>query len=244
MLISEAGIAIALGGFVGIAELLARYRTDPKQLLRTGAVWLYTALNAFTALAGLVLVHAFGWTFGTTSQTQLRVVQVLVASFGSVAFFRTSLFTARIAGNDVGIGPYTMLMGLLGTVDRAVDRVQASYRSEAATTIMSGVSFDKAQRILPTYCLALMQNVSSQDQETLAFQVKQLDADTSMSDDFKALALGLALMNLVGVDVLKAAVNALGDKIYTDVPNSLSASDDEKERRADYVPSGQTELAG
>jgi hypothetical protein len=62
------------------------------------------------------------------------------------------------------------------------------------------------------YCFALMQNVSAQKQLTFAKQLSQL-ATANMSAVTKSLALGLALMNLVGGHVLRAAVETLGAEI-------------------------------
>jgi hypothetical protein len=80
---------------------------------------------------------------------------------------------------------------------------------------MEGVSFAKAYEALPAYCSALMQNLPQEDQAELARQITALN-DTNMDERVKTLNLGLALMNAVGEDVLKAAVNSLGQNIRED----------------------------
>ena len=65
---------------------------------------------------------------------------------------------------------------------------------------------------MPPFCLALMQNVSPEDQQVLERLLEDLekgDAEPSV----KALLLGIELMNVVGVDVLTTAVNSLGEQI-------------------------------
>jgi hypothetical protein len=207
------GIAVAvLSGLVGLTELLTRYRADPKQLLRSLAALTYVLLNAAAGVGALGLIHAMGWTFGGETAGARRLMQVLVAGLGAVAVSRSSLFIVRIGGSDVGLGPSTILTSLLAAIDRVVDRDQARHRALQVERIMQGVSFKAAYEALPTYCLALMQNLPAEDQEALAQSVAALER-SDMDDDVKALALGIELMNLVGPDVLQVAVQTLGPRI-------------------------------
>lgn len=212
-------IAVALlGVLVGVGELVSRYRDEPTRALfaRQGGLipaLLYVTINALAALAALGLIHVFGWTFGGAAELpSTRHTQVLVAGFGAMAFFRSSLFTLRVGGQDVGVGPSSVLQIILDAADRAVDRRRARGRSGEVSEIMRDVSFEKASEALPAYCLALMQNLSPEDQAELGRQVKALQPST-MDDQMKALLLGLAILNFVGMDVLESAVRALGDKI-------------------------------
>lgn len=218
-----------LGMLIGVGELVSRYRDEPLRALlarQGGAVpaVLYLAINSVGSLAALRLIHVFGWNFGGDSaQANTRYTQVLVAGFGAMAFFRSSLFTLRVGGQDVGVGPSSVLQIILDAADRAVDRRRARGRSGEISQLMKKVSFDKAKEVLPAYCLALMQNLSTEDQVELGNQVRALIPST-MDDQMKALLLGLALLNFVGLDVLEAAVQALGDKIKEDPPHSNGTS--------------------
>ena len=77
---------------------------------------------------------------------------------------------------------------------------------------MSDVSFEKSHEALPTYCLALMQNLPEEDQHLLGEKVAAL-REASMEDRAKALALGLAVIDAMGEDVLASAVESLGEDI-------------------------------
>jgi hypothetical protein len=207
------GIAVAiLAGLVGLTELLTRYRADPKRLVRSPPAFAYIILNGAAGLGALGLIHAMGWTFGGNTAEARRLMQVMVAGLGAVAISRSSLFIVRIGNNDVGLGPSTILTSLLAAIDRVVDREQARHRALQVEKIMKGVSFKHAYEALPTYCLALMQNLPGEDQEALARTVMTLE-QSDMEDDVKALALGIELMNLVGPDVLGVAVRTLGTRI-------------------------------
>lgn len=203
-------IAGALAGALAAAELVSRYRDRPIDLLRTAGTWFYTGLNAGAGCAALLLIRAFGWDFGAEEGT--GTVRVLAAGFGSLAVFRSSLFVVRVGGDDVAIGPSTFLSLALNAADRGVDRHQATERSRRVSTIMQGVSFEKAQEALPTYCLGLMESVPVEDQRRLAREVAALDKG-AMPDAVKAMNLGLSIIRVTGSEVLGAAVQALGASI-------------------------------
>ena len=57
-----------------------------------------------------------------------------------------------------------------------------------------------------------MQNITADEQQQFAMQIDSL-ANADMSDTTKSLNLGLALMNLVGDDVLQIAVDNLASEI-------------------------------
>src|SRR5207249_7959686 len=124
-------------------ELVARYRDAPGSALRNAAAGLYLAINAAAAVAALGLVQAFNWTFGAGGGSELRWTRVLVAGFGAMAIFRSSLFIVRAGEQDVGVGPSGFLQVVLNATDRAVDRRRAGARAGEVSRAMDGVSFDK-----------------------------------------------------------------------------------------------------
>ncbi len=197
--------ALGIGLFVGIGELVSRYRDAPLKALATPSAALYVAINAAAAAAALFGLVTF-WPDGG------RVTRVLAAGFGAMAVFRSSLFVSRIGDQDVPIGPSAFLQVMLGATDRGVDRVRAQARADAVSQAMAGVDYVDAHVALPTFCLALMQNLPAEDQAALAKQVSELSQST-MSAELKSLTLGLALMNTVGPGVLTAAVATLAGQI-------------------------------
>ncbi len=205
-----------IGGGVGVGELVSRYRDRPAKALTTWAAMGYVLINAAAAAAALAVVLTFGWTFGVDPADTAAVVatQLLISGFGAIALFRTSLFTVRVANQDVGIGPSSLLSIVLVACDRGVDRKRATDRAETVGAIMRDVSYASAQGPLPAVALALMQNLDAPDQAALSVQLERLaNDDTEMSDQAKSLLLGLAISNAVGPHVLKRATEALGDDI-------------------------------
>jgi len=207
-----------LGLLVGISELLSRYRDEPVRAVASFPAALYVLINVLAALAALYVIDVFNWRFGVAegaSDGVLRVTQVLVGGLGAMAMFRSALFNVRVGETDVGIGPSGILQVLLDAADRAVDRNRAKPRAIRVAEITRGTSFAKAHDLLPAFCFALMQNLSPATQEGAGNEIKAL-ANSGIGDHGKSLIMGLTLMNVVGEDVLKAAVDALGDEIKSD----------------------------
>jgi hypothetical protein len=206
-----AGVAL-MGGGTGLGELVSRYKDRPISAARSANGLLYIAINAAASVAALGLILSIGWKFGATGGAVIPT-RLLVAGFGAMAFFRTSLFTVRAGSSDVAVGPSTFLTLILAASDRGVDRDRARERADMALEVMANVEYAKAKDSLPTVALALMQNMEASDQSALATQLAKIEKDQTMSEYAKALALGLALATTVGPDVLKAAKLALGEEI-------------------------------
>ena len=213
-LLEYEGVAVA-GGLVGLAELVSRYRDQPLSAVTSAPGVGYIAINALASLGALILIFAFDWKFGASGSAVL-VTQLLVASFGAMALFRTSLFTVRARDQDVGIGPSSLLSIILDACDRGVDRVRGKARAWEIARVMTGVSYEKADKPLPAVAAALMQNLGDANQSALSLEVTQLRLATGLSSQAKALLLGLAIADQVGPHVLEAARLTLGDQIAED----------------------------
>ena len=208
--------AAMLGGLVGAGELSSRYRDAPGRALYTRPALLYILLNIAASVAALALARAFGWTFGASGNpgdTTVRWTQVLVAGIGAMALFRTSLFTVRAGDRDIAVGPGSFLQIFRDGADRAVDRVRAQARGDVVAELMKEISYRKAFEGLPPYCLALMQNVPDEEQTRLTQSLDVLDKDDTIDESIKVRIMGLHLMNVVGPNVLAAAVKSLRDEM-------------------------------
>jgi len=209
-----------LGGAVGIVELVSRYRDNPARAIRQVPAMFYIGFNVAASILALYLILAVkpDWLVGGDGDlgnlTPGRwILIVFVAGTAALAFFRSSLFRAKIDDVSVPIGPALILDSLLGTLDRAVDRSIATPRSVAINRIMTEVDFDKAQEALPSYCIALMQNLSDDDSRRLGTRLNEIKSST-VPKDIKVLQLGLVLLNTFGEDVLEKARAALQKQIH------------------------------
>jgi hypothetical protein len=209
-------IVAALGILVGSGELVSRYRDAPARALANGPAFFYVLLNALASISALFVIHTFNWHFGVTGGGEtLRWTQVGAAGTGAMALFRSSLFTVQAGGQDISIGPVTFLQVFRDASDRAVDRLQARTRGIDVSQLMEGVSYEKASHGLTTYCLALMQNVPDDEQVALTKSLALLDG-ADIPPEVKVRILALNLMNVVGPNVLKAAVDSLRKQMASD----------------------------
>ncbi len=209
-----------IGGFVGICELIGRYRDDPFAAIRCPYAIAYLVVNAAAAAAAYTIIVTMDWGFDA-GQAAKPLVQAAVASFGAMAFFRSSLFNVKVGDTEVAVGPAILFQVLMFATDRGVDRSRGENRSILVAEIMKGVSFQLAKEALPNYCFELMQNVPLGEQQNFRQVVDALASKppSAMRDSVKALNLGLMLMNVVGRQVLSTAVSALGERIQG--PSSL-----------------------
>lgn len=207
-------LVLFFGAAIGTSELVSRYRDAPFRALLTRPALLYIVLNALASVGALALIRQMRWLddVGGGDASSKLVIQAMVAGLGAMALFRSSLFMVRVGSTDVGVGPAGFLQVLLSAADRACDRTRAGPRAKAVGEIMQGISFSKAKQALPTLCFNLMQNVSAEEQRTFGIAVKELEA-AEMDEVFKSNNLGLALMNVVGEDLLRQAVGILKSEI-------------------------------
>jgi hypothetical protein len=123
---------------------------------------LYLLINIAAGIAALLIVNRLGVAAGTKAP---RLYAILLAGFGAIAFFRTSLFTLQVAGADIGIGPSALLQSLLDAADRMIDRDQVQGRTSDVGGIMRDIDFDKARVAMPSLCFLLVENMTPAEQE-------------------------------------------------------------------------------
>jgi hypothetical protein len=224
---------------------MARYRDAPFGSLVRNPSFVYIGVNALAAAVAFFLINVFGWTFqkvAPDSPTAATALQVLVAGFGAMALFRSSLFIARIGEQEVGIGPSIVLQTVLNAADAGVDRESAKARAPAVEQILRGVDANKAKDILPLFCYRLLQsslpegeyNVMKSKVNDIFSGKKEVIATgpedqqiVEVAANSKAYLLGLILMNYMGADVLEVGVKTLGSEIKK--PPKLYVEDITKE---------------
>ena len=110
-------------------------------------------------------------------------------------------------GKDVSISPNAVLEQFLNAARTDVDRQRAIAIDTAVRRIMAGVSFAKAQTVLPSYCFGLLRTQPLEDQSWVGRQTAAL-AESDMDPRAKSLLFGAMLMRVVGEGVLAQAVSS------------------------------------
>ena len=272
-------IVTAIGGTVGVGELVSRYRDEPAKAVFTLPALLYVGLNAVAALLALAATAAS--TDIEIGQVPVGTVadvhwpQVLAAGLGAMAILRSALFVVRTQeGKDLQVGPGSLVQTLLEAADQSLDRLRAQQRAWTVARVMDrleifadpietgpispkrheaapasdaskpgtntrrlmrslpralsvsapdrtidrqafAIVVDIVAGALPTYCIALTQNMKDADEDAFVKQVAKLRTATCMSDRVRLLTIGLIAMNHVGAKVLDAAVASLADDLRT-----------------------------
>jgi hypothetical protein len=207
-------VVFALGALIGSVEILSRYKDAPFKVALSAPGLVYTGLNALVALSALLIVRLFGWTFSDNPQNSTEIIrwtQVLVSGLAAMTLFRSSLFYFHLGDQDISVGPNAILQILLVAVDKEVDRLRGKERARIVEEAMDRISFPEAVLNLPTVAIALMQNLSREDQDEILRSVKALKSEEAkdMPERTKTMSLGLTIMNVVGEDILKAAIDVV-----------------------------------
>jgi hypothetical protein len=218
--------AMAIGGGVGVVELMGRYRHAPIRAAFSWSGYAYILINVFAswiALYFLAVFDVFPLAKDANSEGVDRrtVEMVLTAGFGALVFLRSSLFKVRVGDTDVGVGPAAVLDTLLLVADRGVDRREAVSRAQDVSALVSHVrDFEVVANMLTKYSLALMQNVDEKTSNDLGAAVTKILSDPTVPNAIKMDIVALRLGVVVGQDVLEAAVEALGDRLSAAPPLS------------------------
>src|SRR5215217_3979739 len=88
-------LVAAIGAFVGITDIVRRYRDAPQRALATRPALLYVAVNVAASMIALALIWTFNWTFERDSPQAIYVTQILVAGLSAMILFRSSVFSVR-----------------------------------------------------------------------------------------------------------------------------------------------------
>lgn len=213
-----------LAGFVGLAELVGRYRSDPKYVLRRSlAAWVYIAINAFAGVGALLLIRALDLRFGQTEHVELW--QGLVAGFGAITFFRSSFFVAKIGGASVGIGPSLVLGALLDACDREVDRKSAEKMAEVMDDeSLDGLDPASVMYALPVLSLALMQNFPAGEQAQLGAELAGIRNDETMSQQAKMRAVLVQLAKYLSGEVVMNVLKHGREAFIAPAPQSVQVA--------------------
>ncbi|WP_433475185.1 hypothetical protein ACQPZP_42070 [Spirillospora sp. CA-142024] len=204
-------LAALIGGAIGLAELVARYRDKPVSALLSPGGLLFVFVNASASIVALIAVTATGWTFGlppATPPASLMVVRVIAAGLGSAALLRMSFGPAH--SRAAGTGPVALLNGVLRIADGELERKRAL--SRLSHNDLSGLSFERDHAALAELCCHLMREFDLSEAQRLGGLAAELSSRDDLTDADKLDCWGLELTRLVGERALRQAARRLRDR--------------------------------
>ncbi|MFI0412227.1 hypothetical protein [Actinomadura sp. 3N508] len=211
----EMFLAALIGGAIGLAELIARYRDRPITACLSPGGLLFVFVNASASIVALTAVTASGLTFGlpaTMPPASLLVVQVIAAGIGSAAVLRMSFAPAQ--GRTAGTGPIALLNGILRIADGELERKRAL--SRLSHNDLAGLSFERDHAALTELCCHLMREFDLSEAQRLGGLAADLSHRDDLTDADKLDCWGLELTRLVGERALRQAAQRLRDRPHED----------------------------
>jgi hypothetical protein len=193
----------ALGGLLGLTEILGRYTDAPTAALHSPGAFFYVLVNAFAAALGLFLLTRLA------PNIENPIAQVLLSGLGAMAFLRSSVFKAKVGNEDIAVGPAIILDTLLKFADVQVDRGRAIDRAARIANLLQSLSLVQAGTDLPRLCFALMPNFPADVRQRVLDDITLIVTDNTRSESVKAMEIGLVLWTRVGIGTLTGAVDLL-----------------------------------
>ncbi|GAA1558865.1 hypothetical protein GCM10009678_47390 [Actinomadura kijaniata] len=211
-MIMEIALACLIGGLVGGAELVSRYRDRPWAAILSLAGLLYLFVNIIAAVVALIIVTAAGWRFGlpaSMGETAQMFARVSTAGFGSAMALRLSLAPAQAHG--AGTGPVSLLNGILRLADQVMERKGAL--SRLSGNGLAGLSFERDHAALAELCCHLLEQFDLGEAQRLGGLAADLRQRTDLTDSDKLDCFGLELVRLVGERALRQAAQHLRERL-------------------------------
>jgi hypothetical protein len=196
-------LVFALGGLLGLTEILGRYSDSPTAALKSPGAFFYVLVNASASALALFLLARLA------PEIINPITQVFLAGLGAMAFLRSSVFKAKVGNEDVAIGPAIILDTLLKFADAQVDRGRAIDRASRIASVIQSLPLAQAGTDLPRLCFALMQNLPAEIRQRVLDDITLIVTDTKRSEPVKAMEIGLVLWSRVGIGTLTGAVDLL-----------------------------------
>jgi hypothetical protein len=196
-------LVFVLGGLLGLTEILGRYTESPAAALKSPGAFFYVLVNASASALALFLLARLA------PEITNPITQVLLSGLGAMAFLRSSVFKARVGGEDVAIGPAIILDTLVKFADTQVERTRAIDRASSIASVIQSLPLAQAGTDLPRLCFALRQNLPAEIRQNVLDDITLIVTDTRRSESVKAMEIGLVLWGSVGIGTLTGAVDLL-----------------------------------
>ena len=205
-------VVATIGGVVGFAELVSRYRDEPWLVAGSPPGLTFIGANALAAVTALFLLENYRVAL---SAPEDGVTRTLLAGFGAMVVLRSKLLTLRQpGGTDVEVGPAFVVDSLLAAVNRDVDR----RRAERRIALVNGLArrfaphpFAKAAPYLKAALLAF-QTMDAAERKRLSDTIELMLKDQALialSNDVKYAMIGYDFLTAFGEETLNCTFDEL-----------------------------------
>ncbi len=202
-------LVFLLGSIYALAELIGRY-SEPKQILNINAGRFYILFNGCISVFALLIVMEFDVDF--MHYKHIEAGKILVAGTSAMLVFRSTIASVKIGGKNIEGGLSPIVQVFLDAVNKSYDRQRSKIDLNEVGNIMKNVNYTKAEADLPLLCLNLLRTLPEAEGKNMGVEISNL-SQSSASKKAKSINLGIIIARYTGIDLLKKAVDTLGDII-------------------------------
>jgi hypothetical protein len=220
-MLSSYVITFLLGALVGFGELLNRYR-NPGLVFKVATSVIYLLINGMASALTYYIMDQYNlWFDGFTSK---EIGKIAFSGLSAMFFLRSSVFVYKPKDSDtsMNIGIASFIQIFLDFAERSFDQNQSIVKLNKVRQIMQDIDFELASKDLSLLCLALMKNVSMEEQQKLAEDIQKLTSGGLKFVETKSVSLGILISDVAGVELLEVAVETLKAKISLNGEDTVS----------------------
>jgi hypothetical protein len=202
--------AFIIGVVVAFSEIIGKFNDEPIKSLITPHAVIYHLVNGLMAVFALKLMVLNNEGHMPTLEMD-KVKYVLGAGIGSMAFFRSKIFTMKIAEQDVSFGPEQLINVYFRFMEKEIDRTRGAMRIDFIVKNLANIKFElfyKAVKIM----LYASQVITKDKKEDILRHAKTLNDDSDLDSQSKSYELGFELLNEMG----EHFISKLLEKCITD----------------------------
>jgi hypothetical protein len=207
-------LVYSLGAIVGVTEILMRFRDEPIWAINSSPGSLYALLNGTSSLLAFCLIRYLDIWFGAAPRSEIgNVLQVLTAGLGAMSFLRSGIFVSKTNADDkeTSFGPAIILQRVLDVLSSQVDRQRAIQRDKFVASAAQRIRTDEDLSHFAFYASSLMQTLSDEQTQNLHLAMTEVQSNPQVPLFRKNQVCLLLLLNLLGEDALKAALDRMTD---------------------------------
>lgn len=202
----SSSVALLIGGLVGLAEILSRYRDDPFLAAKTrSGVW-YCVLNGVAGVLVFWLLLLYDTLpSGLEGHDFPSLLKgAAYAGLGAMILLRSRLFKVeRRGGEAVSIGPDFILDTIFKTLDTYIDKSRALYRTQLAATLLADSDSRQLTILIPGLIKKSRQNLTAEEERELGRILSEISA-SDQSQVVKNFELSLLLIDYLGEGYVRA----------------------------------------
>ena len=221
--------AFMIGVVVAFSEIIGKFNDEPIKSLNTTHAVLYHLVNGLMAVFALKLMVLNNNGAMPTNEMD-KVKYVLAAGIGSMAFFRSKIFTMKIGEQDVSFGPEQVINVYFRFMEKEIDRTRGAMRIDFIVNNLANIKFEQFHKAVKIM-LDASQVITKDNKDHILKQAEELPKKSDINSQSKpyeqsTYELGFILLNEMGERFIsKLLEKCIDDEWYIDPKLKPEASE-------------------